>query len=421
MRNDNSLRQVDASRLGEHFRRPLPHSYSFARLPGSLPWLCRGLGAPALPRDVFGPLEPPFDHVVLFFADAFGWQFVERALERSPFLRHAERAGTLSKLTAMFPSTTAAHVTTIHTGQTVGQSGVYAWQYHEPALGTIIESLPFSFYGGPREGLRVTGIDPAVVFPGPSLYRGLAEMGVRSFVVQPREIAYSSCNAVYTEGAEPRPYRSLAEALVIVRGIVEREPGPTYTLLYHDRIDTLCHVHGADSVEAEAEVEALWLVFERLFHDRLRSRGRTLLLITADHGHVGTGLSPVYLNRDLPEVVPLLEVDRLGRPLAPAGSRRDFFLHVRAEHLEAVCRRLREALAGRAEVYPTEELAAQGFFGEQPVSERFRARVGNLVVLPYADQSVWWQETGHSDGKVSSHGGLTPREMDIPLFVLGYE
>jgi hypothetical protein len=86
-----------------------------------------------------------------------------------------------------------------------------------------------------------------------------------------------------------------------------------------------------------------------------------------------------------------------------------------------VARRLREALAGRAEVHATEDLAARGFFGDSPVSERFLARVGNLVVLPYANQGVWWLEPGHADTKVSSHGGLTPEEMDIPLFVLGYE
>jgi hypothetical protein len=420
MRNNVSVRQVDASRFGEQFRRPLPHSYSFARLPRSLRWLLRGQGEPALPRDVFGPCEPSFDHVVLFFADAFGWRLVERALEGSPFLRHAERAGTLSKLTAMFPSTTAAHVTTIHTGQTVGQSGVYAWQYHEPALGTIIESLPFSFYGGPREGLRLTGIDPTVVYPGPSLYEGLAEQGVRSFIVQPREIAHSTCNQVFTAGAEARPYRSLAEALVLVRSIVEREQGPTYTMLYYDRIDTLCHAHGTESEAVAAEVESLWLVFERLFHDRLKPRGRTLLLITADHGHMEVGTAQVHVNRDLPEVVPMLQVDRLGRPLAPAGSRRDFFMHVRPEYLETVCRRLSEALAGRAEVHPTEQLVEMGFFGDTAVSERFRARVGNLVVLPYRGQGVWWQEPGYADTKVSSHGGLTPEEMDIPLFVLSY-
>jgi hypothetical protein len=420
MRNHASVQAVDASRFGEQFRRPLPQSYSFARLPGSLGWLFGREPAPGLPRDVFGPCEPPFDHVVLFFADAFGWQFVERAIERSPFLQHAERAGTLSKLTSMFPSTTAAHVTTIHTGQSVGQSGVYAWQYYEPVVGTLIEPLPFAFYGGAREGLRLTGIDPALIYPGPSLYQGLAERGVRSFIVQPREISSSTCNKVFTAGAEARPYRSLAEALVVARGIVEREPGPTYTLLYYDRIDTLCHVHGPEAAEVEAEVESLWLVFERLFHDRLRRRGRTLLLITADHGHVGVGRDQVYVNRDLPEVVPLLEVDRLGRPLAPAGSRRDFFLHVRPEHLEAVRRRLGEALAGRAEVHATVSLIEQGFFGEGGVSERLRARVGNLVVLPYAEQGVWWLEPSYVDTKLSSHGGLTPQEMDIPLFVLGY-
>jgi hypothetical protein len=420
MRNHASLREVDSSRFGSHFRRPLLHSYTFGRLPRCLDWLLGGTGEPALPRDVFGPCVPPFDHVVLFFADAFGWQFVPRALETSAFLRHAEHAGTLSKLTAMFPSTTAAHITTVHTAQDVGQSGVYAWQYREPGVGTIIESLPFAFYGGPREGLRLTGIDPGVVYPGPSVYERLAGRGVRSFVVQPREIANSSCNQVYTAGAQARPYRSLAEALVTVRSIVENEPAPTYTFLYYDRIDSLCHIHGAASEEVAAEVEALWLVFERFFHDRLKPRGRALLLITADHGHMDVGKEQVYINRDLPEVVPLLQTDRLGRPLAPAGSRRDFFLHVRPDCLEAVSRCLTRALAGRAEVYPTEELVALGFFGDGPVSERFQARVGNLVVLPYAGQGVWWLEPGHADTKVSSHGGLTPEEMDIPLFVLGY-
>jgi len=83
--------------------------------------------------------------------------------------------------------------------------------------------------------------------------------------------------------------------------------------------------------------------------------------------------------------------------------------------------RLREELKGRAEVYETSELIEAGFFGEGPASERFLARVGNVVVLSYANQSVWWLAPGSHEGKVSSHGGLTPDEMEIPLFVVAYD
>jgi hypothetical protein len=418
--NDRSRAAVDAAAFGPHFRRPLYSSYNFANIPSSLPWLFTGQGTPALPVDVFGSFAPPFDHVVLCFIDAFGWLHVEKALEHSRFLRHAVAHGVLSKMTSMFPSTTAAHVTTIHTNQPPSQSGVYAWQYFDPVVGTIFEPLPFSYYNQPREGLKITGIDLNLVYPGPSIYGELSDMGVRSTVMQPIEISGSSCNKVYTAGAEPRPFRSLAEGLVNLRELLLRQKGPAYTFFYWDKIDTLSHVYGPDSEQVAAEVEMVFLAFERILHERLGSAKRTLLLITADHGHVRTG-TPFFVNQQMPDVVAAIQKDRIGRPLAPAGSRRDFFLYVQPENLEGVCGRLREALAGRAEVYPTSELIEAGFFGEGPASERFLARVGNVVVLPYANESVWWQEPGQHEAKVSSHGGLTPDEVDIPLFAVAYD
>lgn len=420
MLNDRSIQAVRSSTFGPHFRRPLYNSYNFADVPNSLPWLFTGEGRPALSLDVFGPYAPPFDHVAFCFIDAFGWHHVERALETSVFLRHARDEGVLSQLTAMFPSTTAAHVTTVHTGQLPIQSGVYAWQYLEPQLGTIIEALPYSLHGGPREGLRHAALDPASVFPGPSLYSRLQQIGVRSFVLQSSEIAGSSCNSIYTEGAEKRPFKALSEALVTLRNILLNEEGPTYSFLYWDRIDSAGHTYGWQSDEAAAEVEMVFQGFDRLLHAPLQSRakGRTLLLITADHGHMNNG-DCFFINNELPEVVPLLQSDRLGRPLALGGGRRNCFLYVQPAHVDAVVERLRQALTGRAEVYRTRELSEAGFFGPGPASQRFEDRIAPVVVLPYANHSVWW-DYGRPGEKKSSHGGLTPDEMEIPLFVALY-
>ena len=75
-----------------------------------------------------------YDAVVLFLVDGFGWRFYER-FQDAAFTRRIAKHGKIEKLTSQFPSTTAAHVTTIHTGLPVGESGVYEWIYYEPQVG----------------------------------------------------------------------------------------------------------------------------------------------------------------------------------------------------------------------------------------------------------------------------------------------
>ena len=142
--------------------------------------------------------------------------------------------------------------------------------------------------------------------------------------------------------------------------------------------------------------------------------------MTADHGQVEVdGSQTVYLNQHIPGIEGYLRTNRHGRPLVPAGSARDMFLYVRQERLDEAIALLQKHLAGRAEVYRTEELVTQGFFGREPPSSTFLARVGNVVILPYQGETVWWYEYGKFDMHFSGHhGGLLPEEMEIPLCVL---
>ena len=51
--------------------------------------------------------------------------------------------------------------------------------------------------------------------------------------------------------------------------------------------------------------------------------------------------------------------------------------------------------------------------GEQDSSKELLARIGDIVILPYAKESVWWLEPGRFDQHYyGHHGGLTPQEMD---------
>jgi hypothetical protein len=50
------------------------------------------------------------------------------------------------------------------------------------------------------------------------------------------------------------------------------------------------------------------------------------------------------------------------------------------------------------------------------ISTRFLARAGNLVILPYRGESVWWFEKDKYEQRFRGHhGGLTKQEMEIPL------
>jgi hypothetical protein len=98
------------------------------------------------------------------------------------------------------------------------------------------------------------------------------------------------------------------------------------------------------------------------------------------------------------------------------------FLHIKDEHLDEAQATLQDHLEGKAEVYRTTDLIAQWFFGTDHPSPVFLGRVGNLVILPYEHESVWWYESDRFDQHYfGHHGGLTRPEMETELLAQPYD
>ncbi len=422
MINETSLKAVSASRLNEHYGKPLYDSYCFSRIPRTVVRLLTGEGELGLPADTLAGLPARFDKVILFFLDSLGWQFFERYQEHYPFLARAVKNGVVSKLTTQFPSTTAAHTTTIHTGLTVGESGVYEWFYYEPAVDRIIAPLLFSFMGDrERNTLRKTNVSPQAIYPTRTLYQALAERSVHSYVFQHRDYTPSPFSDTMFSGAKTVPYKTLSEALVNLGDALLNEPGPAYYFLYADTIDAVCHLYGPSSRQLDAEVDTVLNTLERIFYSALAGKLKnTLLLVTADHGQMEVFPDKlIFLNRLNRSIEPLIRSNAQGELLVPAGSPRDMFLYVVHDRVEEARAILAEQLSGRAEVFRTADLIDQGMFGG--ASEAFLARVGNLVVLPYAREQVWWYEKGKWDAVFRGHhGGLSREEMETVLLALPF-
>jgi predicted AlkP superfamily pyrophosphatase or phosphodiesterase len=419
MLNATSRDAVNSATFSQRFVKPLYESYCFSNIPGTIELLLTGETTHALPLDVLGDLPQRYDKVIFFFVDAFGWRFFERYADRYPFLKTILNQGVVSMLTSQFPSTTAVHTTSINTGLNVGQSGVYEWNYYEPLVDDIITPLLFSYAREERDTLKRSGLPAAAFYPAQTFYQGLKAKGVVSHIFMHQSYAHSTYSSVVCRGAQIVSFRSLTDALNEFTDIVlAHKAPPYYYYLYFDRIDALGHLHGPDSPQFEREVDVFFQAMEQLFTRKLRGKvANTLFLMTADHGMIDVyPQTTVYLNKVMPGIERSFQTTARGQPRVPAGSARDMFLHVKDELLDELCASLRQLLAGKAEVYKTADLLAQHFFGDSEPSAVFLGRVGNLVILPYQGESVWWYEPGAFEMRfLGHHGGLTPEEMKIPL------
>ena len=374
-------------------------------------------GIPTRVKEAFASNK--YDAVVLFLVDAFGWRFFER-FQEAAFLQRMVKGGRIEKLTSQFPSTTAAHVTTIHTGLPVGYSGIYEWYYYEPQLDAIIAPLLFSFAGTKeRDTLRPTGVQPEFLYPRGIFYPELKEMGVSRHVFGIRDYTPSIYSKVIMAGAEQHAFKTLSEAFINLKSLLEKETSPTFVHLYFDKIDAVCHEYGPTSPQTEAEIETFLLMMEYYFERIFKGKKKILFLMTADHG--ASDVDPkttIYLNTDsrFKGIENFIQTNRQGNLLVPAGSARDMFLYIKNDALDEAQSFLARRLEGKADVVKTEEMISAGYFGPE-ISSRFRERVGNLVILPYLSESVWWYEKDKFEQRFyGHHGGLTPQEMETILY-----
>jgi hypothetical protein len=342
--------------------------------------------------------------VALVYFDAFGWRFLDRHADHALFAR-----ADVERWSSCFPSTTTVHSTTIHSGLPLGEHGLYEWNVFDPRLNRLVTPLWFCFAGDDRPGtLADAGYTAHDLFPEQTLYRRL--LPVPSHVAVPAGIARSQTSRVLLRDATVHAFAENAEGLARLCAALATEER-AYGTIYFGDADALMHMAGPDAPEVAALIEEnLSAIAAAPWPEG------TLVLLTADHGM--EAISPErtnYVNVVWPELTQHLAVGADGKPLAPAGSSRDLFLHVLPDRLEEVEARLGELLAPVAEVRRVETLLAEGLFGAN-ITEALTSRLANLVVLPAPGEAAYWLEPGRFEQHfLGQHGGLTDNETAIPL------
>lgn len=421
MINKSSIQSVQDASFGTKFVKPLYDSYSFSNVIGTIEYILTGKSDKKLPSEVLGSLGTDFDKVVLLFVDALGWRFIEPRLQTSNVVKKLENKGVLSKLTSIFPSTTSAAVPVMNTGMEPVETELIEWRQYNNKVDDIIMPIKFKHGYNRKIDLKGTfGLEPTDIYPTNNVYHKLNNQGVKSTTFMGDSYADSEFNKALMDGAEMLPYFTLDEALYgLSEKLINTTEGKHFMHLYVNYIDDIAHKYGAGSPELDIQIDNVLRLIDELILQRTEGKsGKTLLLITADHGHdVFDPNETIYINKVIPDFEKYLRRNSRNEPILPSGSAKDVFLHINPELLDEAKMKLEEVLNGFGEVYLSKDLLEQGFFGTTQPSEEFKNVIGDLILLPYAGQSIWWYQ-GEKYLKTSKgqHGGLSRYEMEIPLF-----
>lgn len=378
-----------------------PPDYAGEGIANLMQSLALGLGDRA-PHSALPPLNglPPesvarHSRVLLIVVDGLG-----DAMLADPGLYPNLRAHRVRALSSVFPTTTAAGITTYLTGQPPARHGLTGWFTYIEALDQVMAVLPGLPRGeGPGYGdLAVTprellGLDPL-----------FARLSVPTASVSPARIANSPFNRSISGDARGYVYKDLAGFFRQTRRAVLDAPGFVYA--YWPELDHLGHEHGADSAELRAHLAELDAGFARLLEGLAGSD--TLVLLTADHGMI-----------DAPRRVDLSQHPQIAACLSHplCGEPRVAFAYVRPEARAAFAERVREELGHCLSLVDSRVLLEDGWFGPGPAHPALAGRVGDFALFMHDGWMIFDRVPGEKrpPRMVAVHGGLSEAERRVSL------
>jgi predicted AlkP superfamily pyrophosphatase or phosphodiesterase len=399
--------------------RPDYSGYNLSNVPWTIQSILGVKGErPGLPSDALGRVDTAgIDNVVLMLVDGLGYREWQRQNSKG-FFGALSRKGSVMPITTIFPSTTSAALTSLCTGLTPQEHGLPEWYVYMRELGEVVRGLWFNRVGDKANDTLKGELPPRALFDGATIYQRLKREGVRSTTLTNRFVANSVYSKYSRRGAGVVPYSSASDLTVSLRRLVEGAKGLNYFNVYWSYVDHVEHRYGPNTDEAEVEASLISHALEEGFLSKLGrdAAGRTLVLVTADHGQV---LSPpeemIYTNR-LSKLVRAFERNQMGKPIPPWGAPRDSYLQIKESMLDETQEYLAEKFDGIATILKTDEALKDGLFGLNRASTKFRRRVGNLMILPHGTGSIWYKYEEESPYDFPGHhGGLSKDEMTIPL------
>jgi len=254
---------------------PAYEDYCFASVPHTVTSLLGAETGRTLPDDVFDTVDTTdVDTVLVVLIDGVGLEQWTRDFAKHEFLRRVTERGTVTPLTSIYPSETAAAITTFHTGALPAEHGGVGWNVYEPTVDEAFEALPFRT----KDGEEPAGLTREDVFDADPLYPELGDRGIESHHVDPLDKA--------SPGTVPHTYEygNAADTASTLRDAVAAAEDPSYVFAYFPHVDHASHEAGTESDEYQSALAAMIFVGTIITLELKGSDGRTIIVVSVVAG-----------------------------------------------------------------------------------------------------------------------------------------
>jgi predicted AlkP superfamily pyrophosphatase or phosphodiesterase len=331
--------------------------------------------------------------VCVVLVDGLGSENLRNAGGHAPFLNAALKAS--KSINTVFPSTTAAAITSFGVGAPPSTHGVFGYSVFDRE-GEVVRNL----LSGWNEDFR------------PADFQKMASVGedalahdVEVFTVGPGEYAESGFTKLSMSSSVYIAAKTFEERISSVQAILAQKK-KSITYLYFPELDSIAHAYGVESTEWRNKLEELDASLKALASNLPKDAG---LLVTADHGIV-----------DVPKANQIL-LDELELPglVAVTGDPRNAFLYFEEGLDLSKARAYLEAkLAGQVVVATVDELKANGWLKNEISNANY---LPNLFLLAVGAFACYHRKfcKPQSLRMIGQHGSISQAELSVPLLKFG--
>lgn len=316
-----------------------------------------------------------YKHVALLLLDGMGINVLNDNLSINGLFNK----NLFTKLNCVFPSTTAASTTSIISGLTPLESGWTGWEnYIKEFNRNIVLFSGENYYTKEKTGISGYDLMPYSPF--------FNDMNISSRLILPD---YNKDN------------NSLKDLLK--RSLEGFNNNDSLQYIYFTEPDTTMHINGEDSnltkeVLNKIEKDVSW------YYNNLKED--TILIITADHGHINTNMLNMYKNKRL---FNLLERN-------PSNDSRCLTFKVKNNKDKEFIELFNHFYSEIYDLYSKDE--AINFFGD--INEDINPRINDFLAdyIAVAKSNYYFNYSNSNHIFKSHHAGYTKEEMEVPVIVL---
>jgi hypothetical protein len=376
-----------------------------------------------IPHDLdarlFSQLPQDVDRVILLISDGLGYHLLRRLMGEESMLRDDVDAFTdgcgIVPLTSAAPSTTACALPVFWTAQPPAVTGMLGTSMFVPQVSTLADMLRFEPLYAPKHSGSFDGWGtPASEFiPVPSLAEQLTAVDVPLHLLLQYSLYNTGLSRLMHRGVgHMHPHLGLNDLWQRLRDVLTQTKGrKCCVMVYVPNVDALSHAYGDDSPYLRAEIRHQLQQLRQLVSDSAVQDGRTLLMLTADHGHANA--TQIV---DIEQDVRFAAVRQAMRG-SFGGDERFLYLYLREGTCAYVVEYLNKEIGDLLAAVPMETALQSGLFGDPAASDgwhpEIRQRLGDVLVL--ARPGIRLTDAARISPVVSLHAGLSAAEMLVPL------